>query len=281
MKTRLSRGRLAPMDSDLALIESIYDALDTGKFEDALRQARAALEDLPEDDPVLRFLAGLALAELDRTEDAVEQFHRAVRLDPEDAEFRTELAQALFQCCRFDEARKHAGRALAADAASADAHQVWALLLERQGELSQADEHFSRASELDENRFPVPCRVSPQEFGRRLEHARDLLPAQFRAHLERVGLLVEDLPSESVLFEESPPLDPALLGLFSGVPLEHQSYSSAGGELPPRIYLFQRNLERYTARPAELAEQIAVTLYHELGHYLGMEEDDLEELDFG
>ena len=269
------------MDPDLAVIESIYDALDEGRLGDALLQARAALEDLPQDDPVLRFLAGMALAELDRPEDAVEELHRAVRLDPEDAEFRVELAQALFRCCRFDEAREHAGRALSADAALADAHHVWALLLERQRDISQADEHFSRASELDEDRFPVACRVSPEEFGRRLEQARGRLPAQFRAHLERVGLIVEDLPTDSVLFEESPPLDPGLLGLFSGVPLEHQSYLSAGGELPPRIYLFKRNLERCTTRPAELAEQIAVTLYHELGHYLGMEEDDLEELDFG
>ena len=45
------------MDPDLTVIESIYDALDTGRFTDALSQARAALEDLPEDDPVLRFLA--------------------------------------------------------------------------------------------------------------------------------------------------------------------------------------------------------------------------------
>jgi predicted Zn-dependent protease with MMP-like domain len=75
-------------------------------------------------------------------------------------------------------------------------------------------------------------------------------------------------------------LTPELLGLFTGVPLDRQSQTSAGGELPPRIYLFKRNLERNVRGTAELAEQIRVTLYHELGHYLGLEEDDLEQAGF-
>jgi predicted Zn-dependent protease with MMP-like domain len=54
-----------------------------------------------------------------------------------------------------------------------------------------------------------------------------------------------------------------------------------GGELPPTIHLFRRNLERIATDADDLAEQITITLYHELGHYLGMEEDELEELDFG
>ena len=120
-------------------------------------------------------------------------------------------------------------------------------------------------------------RTSSQDSSRRPETA---LPETFRKHLDQVGLLVEDLPSEELLFEETPPLTPELLGLFTGVPLDGESHASAGGELPPRIYLFKRNLERNVRGPAELAEQIRVTLYHELGHYLGLEEDDLEQAGF-
>lgn len=275
------RRQTGPMDPDLAIIESIYEALDEGRFEDALGQARETLEGLPADDPVLRFLAGIALRELDRPDQASVELRRAVELDPGDAEYRVELALALFGSCRFEESGEEARRALSADPASADAEHMQALLLERQGDLAGADRHFARATTLDGDRFGAPCRVSAEEFGRRLEHARSQLPATFREHLEGVGLIVEDLPAESLLFEESPPLDPGLLGLFAGVPLEQQGYLSAGGELPPRIYLFKRNLERFTTGPDDLAEQIAVTLYHELGHYLGMEEGDLEELDFG
>ena len=48
-------------------------------------------------------------------------------------------------------------------------------------------------------------------------------------------------------------------------------------ELPARIFLFQRNLERHAAH-SELAEEITVTLYHELGHYLGLDEAEVEDM---
>jgi predicted Zn-dependent protease with MMP-like domain len=257
-------------------VEAIYDALDDGRPADALQLAREALAGLPEEDPVLCFLAGRALIELDRLDDAARTLARAVSLDPDDAEFRTDLAEALYLCCRFDEAAEHARQAVALDEAFADAHFVMGLLLERTDRRDEAERHFGRASELDGERFPTPWRVDRDEFAKQLEAARAALPEAFGKHLDQVGLLVEDLPSEELLFEETPPLTPELLGLFTGVPLDEKSHASAGGELPPRIYLFKRNLERNVRGPADLAEQIRVTLYHELGHYLGLEEDDLE-----
>ena len=50
-------------------------------------------------------------------------------------------------------------------------------------------------------------------------------------------------------------------------------------EFPPRILLFQRNLERYARDEAELRREIARTLHHELAHYLGFGEEDMAELD--
>ncbi len=105
---------------------------------------------------------------------------------------------------------------------------------------------------------------------------RDQILKEFTPKVARLTLVADP---DGLLVEENPPLDPELLGLFAGVPLDQKSYLSAGGELPPQIYLFKRNLERF-ARPEELATQVAITLYHELGHYLGMDEEDLEELDF-
>jgi predicted Zn-dependent protease with MMP-like domain len=263
-------------DSELSDVEAIYDALDAGHPERALALARGTLKKLPHDDPVLRFLAGRALVEMDSPDDGAAELLRAVELDPDDAEFRTDLAEALYLCCRFDEAVEHARRAVALDDAFADAHYILALLLER-GASARAERHFERAEQLDAERFPAPCRVSRDEFGRQLERAREMLPDAFREHLKNVGLLVEDLPHETLLKEEAPPLNPELLGLFTGLTLDGQSYLSPGGELPPRIYLFKRNLERTVRQPAELADQIRVTLYHELGHYLGLDEQDLEQ----
>jgi predicted Zn-dependent protease with MMP-like domain len=125
--------------------------------------------------------------------------------------------------------------------------------------------------------FPRPTRLTADAFERQLSAAREALHEPFKRHLDGLDVIVDDLPADELLLDSEPPLDPEqLLGMFVGVPLDEQSSFSLGGELPPQIFLFKRNLERYVSGPEELAEQIRVTLYHELGHYLGMDEEDLE-----
>jgi predicted Zn-dependent protease with MMP-like domain len=264
-------------DRELAVIEEIYAALDEGAPERAYELARGGLADLPDDDPVLRFLAGRALLELDRPAEAVAELRRAVALDAEDAEFRTDLAEALFLSCDFDEARVQARQAVGLDPTLADAHHVLALALERSGDLRGAEQHFRKATRLDGERFPEAYRVDWDEFERQLSRARAQLPAAFARHLEEVDVIVEELPPLELLAEESPPLCPELLGLFTGTTIESRDSPAALGALPPRIYLFKRNLERSVVSSDELAEQIRVTLFHELGHYLGLDEGDLEQ----
>jgi predicted Zn-dependent protease with MMP-like domain len=273
---------MSTQDDDPTL-EQIYDALDDGNYEGALEFAAAAIEALPEgeDDPVLRFLAGVALMELDQPGDAIDQLTRATELDPDDAEFRANLALALFRTCRFADAAPEAAKAVKDDPQSPDALHARALTLEREGRLDEADAFFSRASKLDSERFPVPVRLSRDEFDRELRLAEASLSDDFRRHLEVVPVLVEDIPSEPVLLDESPPLDPELLGLFVGTALPDRALTGGGADTPPRILLFQRNLERYAADTEDLRKQIAITLYHELGHYLGLDEERLEAIDLG
>jgi len=263
----------------LLIIVEIYDALSAGEPETALELAAQALEQSPDEDPVIRFLAGVALLDLDRPDEAVDELAIAVEFDPEEADYRSHLALALFRCCRFDEAAVQARAALEADPESADAHYVQGLQLERAGELEAAERHFNRASQIDDERFPPPARLSREAFEGHLAAAMDRLPEEYRRHLDRVAVTVEDLPSEDVLLDEEPPFDPeSLLGLFVGVPVGE---SGESGELPPRILIFKRNLERLALDRDALVEEIAVTLYHELGHYLGLDEEELEEIDLG
>jgi predicted Zn-dependent protease with MMP-like domain len=258
------------------LVEEIYDALDRGDAQGALALSEGALAELA-DDPVLLFLSGLSLLELDRPDAAAERLQRAVELDPDDAEFRATLAWALFRACRFEEALPHAAAALEGDPKLPDAHAVQGLLLERRGRFQEADRCFARAARLDAERFPPPVRLDRPGFEEEVRRAGDLLPARFRQLLGEVAVSVEELPSEEILHEEHPPLDPELLGLFVGVPLPE--LPGALSPLPPRVLLFRRNLERHAHDAADLKTEIAITLYHELGHYLGLDEQDLEELD--
>ena len=260
------------------VLESIYDALDRGDPQTALAEARGALA-AEGDDPVLRFLAGTALLELDQPEQGVDEFARAVDLDPEDAEFRASYALALFKACRFGEAAAQAKEAVEADPRYANAQHVLGLTLEREGRFEEADAAFSRATDIDPEGFPLPERMTRAEFEAQVAAAADLLPADFRGHLAQVAVTVEALPSEEVLLDGTPPLDPELLGLFVGVSLPEKSFQGPGGDLPPRILLFQRNLERYGGDLATLRDELRRTLYHELAHYLGFDEEQMVGMD--
>jgi len=264
-------------DPDLDPVEAVYDALDDDDPERALELARQGLAQAEGDDPILTFLAGVALLELDRPDEAERSLRAALAIDPDDAEFRARLAEALFRLCRFADAEHEARAAVAADPRLAHGHWVLGLAVERRGAYEEADAAFDRAVELDPEGFPRPGRVPRSRFEALLREAMDTLPNDFGRHLQHVVVTVEDLPSDSLLHDESPALDPELLGLFVGTALTEQSPIGPGGELPPRIYVFQRNLERWYGQDRdELVEQIGVTLRHELGHYLGLDEDEIE-----
>ncbi len=262
-------------------LEAIYDALDRGDPSAAADLAREALDAEEVDDPVLRLLWGIALLELDRPEEAAGQLARAVELDPDDVEASANLALSLFRCCRFREAGDEARRALSLDAGMPDALVVHALVLERLGKLDEADALFAKAARLDPQRFPGPVRLGRPEFDAEVLRAGERLPRRFLSLLHEVAVTVEDVPSDEVLFESHPPLDPELLGLFVGVSLADRSHFESVGALPPRILLFKRNLERHAQDEIDLRDEIAVTLYHELGHYLGLDESELQEIQLG
>ena len=85
--------------------------------------------------------------------------------------------------------------------------------------------------------------------------------------LENVAIMVEDEP---------PPDEPDLLGLYDGVPLTERD--RWGLELPDRITIFQGPLQRMCESEAELREEIAITVVHELAHHFGIDDDRLEQL---
>lgn len=268
------------MERELELIDEIYDALDRGQAERAVALALDGLEQGGED-PVLRFLAGRGLFEAGEFAGACEQLERATEGDPDDAEFRAWLAWAEFRAGRYADARREVERALLHNRELPEAHWVRGLVLEREGRHAEADAAFGRAAQLEPEWFVRPRRLAPGEFDRRIEAARAELPPLFAEQLSRVTVIVEDLPSDELLEGERPRLDgETLLGLFVG----HSRDVAPGellGDLPPTIYLFRRNLEREAQSDGELTEQIRITLYHELGHYLGLDEEELADSGYG
>lgn len=225
-----------------------------------------------------RIAVARALLNKEDYQSALPLLRKAAELAPDDPETRTILGIALFEGCQFEEALESLRLGITLGADSPDSHYWLALSLERRGEYPAADRSFARAHRIDPDQYPLPVRMSREECLRAVEEARSRLPQEYDSYLENLAIRVEDLPDEAILKEFEPPMDPCLLGVFVGVPLKEKLVSDSSLRLPDMVFIFQRNLERSCRDSETLVEEICKTLYHEIGHYLGRDEDELAEL---
>lgn len=116
----------------------------------------------------------------------------------------------------------------------------------------------------------MPVSVSRRVFESLVADAIDALPEEFVANLDNLVFVVEDRP---------PDRDDPLLGVYEGVALTERSALDA--YLPDRIVVFREPLCALAADVDELADQVYVTIVHEVGHYFGIDDDRLEELGWG
>jgi predicted Zn-dependent protease with MMP-like domain len=261
------------------LIDEAYEALEQARYEDALEMGREAIEADPDSAPG-HYLTGAALVEVRQFEEAIPYLRNALDIDPAYPDARYCLATAQYATGHFTAARHELRRVLSSEPRMADAHYLLGLCMERQRRWSDADASLRRAVELAPDRFHAPCRLPREEFDRAVREAVGLLPEYFRRYLEGVQVVVDDIPSEDLLFEADPPLEPELFGLFSGVPLVERSLMDTVPVNPDRIHLFQRNLERFCDSRERLVEEIRVTLLHEVGHAMGLDDDGLDKLGY-
>ena len=117
-----------------------------------------------------------------------------------------------------------------------------------------------------------------EAFERLVADALTTIPRRFRDAMANLAIVVEDEPSRELLKEmEMGPSD-TLLGLYQGIPLTERSWGY-GNTLPDRILLFQGPLERESEDEDDLVVAIGETLIHEIGHYFGLSEEEIEEIE--
>ena len=80
-----------------------------------------------------------------------------------------------------------------------------------------------------------------------------------------------------IVIEDEPVPQKTLLGLYQGIPLKLRG-SWYGNVLPDKITLFQRNIEWQCRNETEIEELVNEVLIHEIGHYFGFDEDDLQDI---
>jgi predicted Zn-dependent protease with MMP-like domain len=118
-----------------------------------------------------------------------------------------------------------------------------------------------------------------KDFARALREALLELPPMFRDALANVAVVVEEWPSEELLNELGVPPDDTLYGFYHGVPLPERSVLDSG-LLPDKISVYRGPLMEDFRDRNELRRQIRITLLHEIGHYFGMDEEELSRLGY-
>lgn len=219
----------------------------------------------------LAVLEGQALNDLGRSDEALARIEAALRLAPGRGDALHEKGVALFDLSRFADAKAAFTRALAIQADDAYTHQMLGLTLEQLGESDAAERSLARAIELAPNDITAPVLISVAEFQREIDTVLGTLPADRRARLEKVRIEIADFPDPTDLSAVKPPFPPTILGLYRGpVGKAHVAPSETSS-----IVLYRKNLARAVKTRTELSEQIRDTLLHEIGHFEGLDEDDL------
>ncbi|HET9625307.1 MAG TPA: metallopeptidase family protein [Kofleriaceae bacterium] len=162
--------------------------------------------------------------------------------------------------------------ALGHDELRADALHMQGRIAEATGDTAAMAKAWLEVRTLDQAAEPGPLTISEDDIEKIAVGALDELPANVREKLEKVPILIDDVPSEDLVRDG---VDPRVLGLFQGTPMPDDGAQAA---TVTNILLFRGNLQRACADADHLAEEIRITVLHETAHYFGLDEDDLEAL---
>lgn len=160
---------------------------------------------------------------------------------------------------------------------AADAHYALGLAYEALELEREKVASFVRVLELDARDDGAPIRDYERIIVDEVEATLATLPAEFRDKLGPVAILVELRPSRD-LVEDG--FDPRLLGLFDGA----TSAELTSTDTPPtvtRIVIYSHNHASAFEDEPSLREEVRITVLHEIGHFFGLDEDELDDLGLG
>ena len=118
-------------------------------------------------------------------------------------------------------------------------------------------------------------RMSAESFAAIVQRAMADLPAEYARLLDAVAVVVEDEPPPSVLQDLDIEDGEELLGLYQGLSLNDESFFRTGGQAPAQISLYRGPILRQCDTEAEMRREITDTLVHELGHHVGLDDDEM------
>ena len=118
------------------------------------------------------------------------------------------------------------------------------------------------------------------EFEKLVSSALRKLPRPFREKMANIAVVVEDWADEETLREMGIEPPDTLYGLYRGVDLTHRD-AFYGNALPDTIHIYQRPIEEDCQDQEEMADLVRDVVSHEVGHYFGLDDDTMEDIEEG
>jgi predicted Zn-dependent protease with MMP-like domain len=120
--------------------------------------------------------------------------------------------------------------------------------------------------------------MTREVFLQLVDEALATIPKRFRDAMQNIAIVVEDEPSAEAMEEVGLAGEDTLLGLYEGTPLTERQWGH-GNHLPDKITLFQGPIEDASEDEDDLIVAIGETLIHEIGHYFGLSEEEIEAIE--
>ncbi len=117
--------------------------------------------------------------------------------------------------------------------------------------------------------------ISSEAFAKLVQQAIADLPPPYAKLMESIAVIVEEEPPEEVLRDLDMDDEEDLLGLYQGQSLDAESFFRSGGEQPPRISIYRGPILRMCETPEEVVQEVYDTVVHELGHHVGLDDDEM------
>lgn len=122
--------------------------------------------------------------------------------------------------------------------------------------------------------------MNRKRFEGLVEGALQRIPEVFREAMDNVAIVIDDWPTPELMDEMYGDPETYVYGLFTGTPLPEQHVEDFG-DLPTVIRIYQDALEYDFEDLVELERELEITLVHEIAHFMGFDEDQLEKLGYG
>jgi predicted Zn-dependent protease with MMP-like domain len=120
--------------------------------------------------------------------------------------------------------------------------------------------------------------MTREHFRQLVDEALETIPANFRDAMKNIAIVIEDEPTAAQLNDVGIEPPDTLLGLYEGTPLTERQWAH-GNVLPDKITLFQRPIEEDSESEDDVVIAVGETLIHEVGHYFGLSEEEIEEIE--